>query len=171
MKKYGVIITFLAMGVLLLAMSLGTASAAPDGYSDPHVTHLFEIEINGVSVGHFEEVEGLSIIQEVIEYQNGDDPLTRKRPGRITYGDITLKRGYVATSVLNDWIEAAKFGNGDYTRKNMAIVLLDEKQNEIKRWNCFEAFPRSWTLIPLEGQTGDILVEEMVIVIEWFEEA
>jgi type VI protein secretion system component Hcp len=36
----------------------------------------------------------------VTEYQNGDDPLLRKRPGRTKYSNITLKRGYVSDGEL-----------------------------------------------------------------------
>ena len=171
MKKCGLIITFLLMGILLLAMTLGPVSAAPGtGFSDPHTTYLFEVEIDGVIAGRFAEIEGLSIEQEVIEIQEGEDLLIKKRPGHLTYGDITLKREFSSESVLNDWIEQARLGHGDYVRKNMSIKLLDDKENEVKRWNCFEAFPRSWKLIPIDGKAGGVLLEEMVIVIDWFEE-
>ncbi len=43
--------------------------------------------------------------------------------------------------------------------------------SEIKRWNCFECFPKSWKRSSLDGKGNDVLTEEMVIVIEWFEEA
>ncbi|MFC2038160.1 phage tail protein [Chloroflexota bacterium] len=171
MKKYGVIIIILVMGILLLSTSFGPVRAAPGTSSfDPHVTNLFEVEIDGISVGRFAEIEGLSIEQEVVEIQEGEDQLIRKVPGRLKYGDITLRRKYDSESTLNDWIEQARLGSGEYARKKMSIVLLDEKDKEIKRWNCFEAFPRSWKLITIDGKAADILVEEMVIVIDYFEE-
>jgi phage tail-like protein len=147
-----------------------------EDFGDVIGNYNFRIEIDGVDAGQFTAVDGLSIEQEVIEYQNGDDPLTRKRPGRVKYGDVTLKKGYVASTVLNDWIEAARCGNGDYTRKNMSIVLCDNSTPtdggaEIKRWNCFECFPKSWKVSSLDGKGNDVMTEEMVIVIEWFEEA
>lgn len=45
------------------------------------------------SHGAFKNVDGLSVEQEVIEYQDGTDAATRKRPGRTKYNNITLKRG------------------------------------------------------------------------------
>lgn len=46
-------------------------------------------------------------------YQDGDDKVLRKRPGRARYGDITLKKGYVKHCVsdgsqehTDDWIAA-----------------------------------------------------------------
>jgi len=145
-------------------------------FGDPIGNYNFRVEIDGVSAGHFTSVDGLSIENEVIEYQNGDDPLLRKRPGRVKYGDITLKKGYVASTILNDWIEQARIGNGHYERKNMSIILCDNSKpedggSEIKRWNCFECFPKSWKVSALDGKGNDVLTEEMVVVIEWFEEA
>jgi len=173
MKKKAVWIS-LILAALVVVASLSPAVAAPDPTrigNDDIPKYNFRLEIEGVDAGQFTAVDGLDIEQEVIEYQNGDDPLTRKRPGRVSYGDLTLTREYTESSTLNDWIEDARLGSGDYTRKNIAIVLEDDQGNEIKRWNCFECFPRSWKLISLDGKGNDVLTEEIVIVIEWFEEA
>jgi len=145
-------------------------------FGDPIGNYNFAVVIDGVAAGHFMGVDGLSIENEVIEYQDGDDPLLRKRPGRVKYGDITLKKGFVASTVLNNWIEQSRNGHGQYQRKSMSIVLSDnakpgEGDSEVKRWNCFECFPKSWKMSALDGKGNDILTEEMVIAIEYFEEA
>ena len=145
-----------------------------ESYGDPVGNYNFKVEIGGVDAGHFQSVDGLSIEQEVIEYQNGDDMLLRKRPGRVKYGDLTFKKGYIASTVLNDWIEAARCGNGNYERKDISIILHDnsnpEAGGEVKRWNCFECFPKSWKVATLDGKGNDVLTEEMVVCIEYFEE-
>jgi len=164
---------FVVVALVVLVGSLMPAEAAqrrPNEVGSAISNYSFRVEIDGVDAGQFASVDGLSIEQEVIEYQNGDDPLVRKRPGRVKYGDITLKKGYIAGTVLNDWIEAARMGSGDYTRKNMSIVLL-EQGAEVKRWNCFECFPKSWKVSSLDAKGNDVMTEEIVIVIEWFEEA
>ncbi|MFC2038767.1 phage tail protein [Chloroflexota bacterium] len=175
MKKLGIIIACAVVMVMIIVSTIMPASAAPkageNDYSEYIGNYNYRLEIDGVDAGQFTSVDGLSIEQEVIEYQNGDDPLTRKRPGRVKYGDITLTREYTAGSILNDWIEASRYGNGDYTRKNISIVLIDNQGQELKRWNCFECFPESWKLSSLDGKGNDVLTEEIVIVIEWFEEA
>jgi len=147
-----------------------------ENFGDPIGNYNFSVIIDGVEAGHFMGVDGLSIENEVIEYQDGDDALCRKRPGRVKYGDITLKKGYVAATVVNDWIEQSRNGNGQYQRKTVAIVLHDNSKQagrdaEIKRWNCFECFPKSWKMSALDGKGNDVLTEEMVVCIEWFEEA
>lgn len=146
-----------------------------ENFGDPIGNYNFSVTIDGVEAGHFMSVDGLSIEQEVIEYQDGDDALLRKRPGRVKFGDITLKKGYVNALALNDWIQTARIGVGDYTRKNMSIVLHDNSKQagqdaEIKRWNCFECFPKSWKMSSLDGKGNDVLTEEMVVVTEYFVE-
>ena len=54
----------------------------------------FSVEIENVTVGRFKSVDGLDSETEVIEYQDGDDMILRKRPGRTKYSNVVLKRGY-----------------------------------------------------------------------------
>lgn len=171
MKSAAKLFPVLFVAALLAPFSASAAQSAPAANTAEIGNYSFRLEIDGVDAGQFTAVDGLSIEQEVIEYTNGDDPLIRKRPGRVKYGNITLKRGYMAGSTLNDWIEAARMGNGDYTRKNVSVILLDNQGAEIKRWNLFECFPKSWKLTPLDGSSKDKAVETLVIAIEWFEEA
>jgi phage tail-like protein len=145
-------------------------------FSTPVSSYTFRVEINGVDAGYFDSVDGLSIEQGVIEYQQNDDtPLIRKRPGPVRYGDITLRRGYLVDTKLNDWIEASWTGDTQSSRGNMSIILIDttppwSEGVEIKRWNCYGCFPRFWKLSPLNNGSNGMVTEEMVIAIEWFEE-
>ena len=159
--------------VIVLSMLIAIpAVAAPNSTNDTVSKYSFRLEIEGVDAGQFSSVDGLSIEQEVIEYQNGDDPLLRKRPGRVKYGDITLTKEYAASSVLNDWIETARSGNGSYDRKNLSIIMVDQGGTELKRWNLFQSFPKSWALSTLDNGSGDkSLSETLIIVCEWFEES
>ncbi len=155
--------------VLLCLSACGRARAAPS-QALTLGENEFRLEIDGVTAGIFKEVDGLSIEQEVVEYQDGQDPLLRKRPGRVKYGDITLKRGYFLGSTLNDWIEEARLGRS--IRKNISISLHNKGDDTaLRRWNCFECFPKSWKVASLDGKGNDVLTEEMTIVIEYFEEA
>lgn len=131
----------------------------------------FRVEISGIDAGAFASVGGLSTEIEVIEYQDGTDLTLRKRPGRTKYSNITLKRGYIASTVLNDWIEAARAQEPGF-RSTMSIVLLNADTGaEVKRYNCHECWPIKWKLSGLEEGGPAVLTEELVIAIEWFEEA
>jgi len=168
-KLNKVVILFLVLGGLFVA---GPVQQGRD-FSVPVSKYVFRVEIDGVDAGYFRSVGGLSIEQGVVEYQESDAPLVRKRPGRVKYGDITLRRGYMIGTSLNDWIEESRDGRSG--RKNMSIILTDrtppwDKGVEIKRWNCYGCFPRWWSLSELNNESDNMLTEEMVIAVEWFEE-
>lgn len=124
----------------------------------------FIVEIDGVSAGAFKAVDGLEQSVEVIEYQNGDDLLLRKRPGRTKFGDITLKKGYIANTQLQDWWENVR--NGKYDRRAVSIVVQDNIGTEIVRWNLYECFISKWKMSSLDGKSNDNLTEEITITCE-----
>lgn len=129
----------------------------------------FRVEIDGVNAGRFKRVTGLGGDIDVVEYQDGDDTTVRKRPGLARFRDVRLEKGYVASTDLIDWWELAR--RGDYTRKNMSIILNDNAGDEILRWNLFECWPKSWELGPLEGGADEVLFESVTVVVEWIEMA
>lgn len=124
----------------------------------------FNVEIEGVAAGFFKGVDGLEANIEVIEYQDGSDMFLRKRPGRAKYGDVTLKKGYVANPQLQDWWNAVR--NGKDERKSLSIVLLDNAGTEILRWNLFNCFISKWKMSSLDGKGNEALVEDITITTE-----
>lgn len=132
-------------------------------------SHRFTVEIEGVTQGRFQAVSQFGAEVDVIEFEDGDDLTLRKRPGRVRYDDVVLRRGYTLTTVLWDWWNSVQEGRVE--RKSMYIILHDGAGNEIRRWNLFECWPRRWQTGPLDGEKSDRLVEEIVIVTERLEVA
>ena len=81
----------------------------------------FKVEIEGVTQGAFKNVEGLDSETEVVEYQDGEDIVLRKRPGRTKYSNLTLKRGYINTDELWNWRKAVI--DGKVERKSGSVIL------------------------------------------------
>jgi phage tail-like protein len=65
---------------------------------DAAVGHSFGLEVDGVRVTMLTEVSGLQWEREVIELREGGDPdaPTRRLPGRMKPGQVTLTRGLTA---------------------------------------------------------------------------
>jgi phage tail-like protein len=158
--------------LLVLVIVTSIAAYAPtrrtEDFGDPIGNYNFRVEIAGVDAGQFASVEGLQVEIEVVEFQTGDDVILRKRPGRTTYTNIVLKKGYTQSTALNDWITNVR--NGQYDRKDIAIILNDNAGGFIKQWNLFQAFPVRWTITPLDGMGDEALYEEIEIAYEYFEE-
>ncbi|HAN31259.1 MAG TPA: phage tail protein [Myxococcales bacterium] len=139
-------------------------------YTRPHdhiVNFNFKIEIEGVTTGAFRNVEGLDSETEIIEYQDGDDLILRKRPGRTKYSNVTFKRGYINNTELWEWRKAVV--EGKVTRKSGSIILCADNGEEIMRYNFFEAWPTKWKGFTLDGKGTDVNVEELELAVEKLE--
>lgn len=127
----------------------------------------FRIEIEGVTQGAFAECGGLEVEVEVIETNDGDDLIVRKRPGRVHYANLVLKRGYTDNTELWQWTKAVI--DGTVERKSGSVILLDDAGNEISRYNFFEAWPCRWRGFEFNRNGVGTSVEELEIALEKIE--
>ena len=124
----------------------------------------FKVDINGVTAGYFKGVDGINAELEVIEFQDGDDLTLRKRPGRAKFGDVTLKKGYIVTADLQEWWNQAKAGL--YVSSDISITLNVNAGGELRRWNLYDCWPKSWKINALDGKGNDVVTEEITFVVE-----
>ena len=88
----------------------------------------FLLEIQGVVsdtkiiVGGFKSVSGMDSETEIVEFKQGNDKVVRKKPGRTTYANIVLERGYTATDDLWTWRQNIE--NGKIDRRSGSIIIL-----------------------------------------------
>lgn len=132
----------------------------------------FGLEIDGVELARFTSVSGLGYESEVVTFQDAladGKIVTRKRPGRINFGDITLKRGLSADNSLVDWYQSVV--DGAVERKSGSIVIYDQTSSEIGRWNFEEAWISKWSASDLDAGSDDIMIEEITIAHEYMERA
>jgi phage tail-like protein len=129
----------------------------------------FKVEIEGVTQGAFRNVEGLDSETEIVEYQDGDDLVLRKRPGRTKFSNVTLKRGYVNSDELWQWRK--KVVESKVERKSGSVILCGDDGEEIMRYNFFEAWPCKWKGFSLDGKGTDVNVEEIELAVEKIERA
>ena len=127
----------------------------------------FKVEIEGVTVGAFRNVEGLDSETEIVELQDGDDIVLRKRPGRTKYSNIVLKRGYINTDEL--WVWRKKVIDGVVERKSGSVILCGDDGGEIMRYNFYEGWPCKWKGFSLDGKGTDVNIEELELAVEKIE--
>jgi phage tail-like protein len=137
--------------------------------SDPFKDYSFLVEIDGIPSAAFSEVSGLSAEAEVIEYREGSDKTTssRKLPGRVRYGDVTLARGLTTSRDLFDWWTSVATGN--VQRRNVAIILLDDARNPVLRWLLREAWVAKIEVGSMQAAGNDVLIESVVLTHEGLE--
>lgn len=135
---------------------------------DPYGAFNFIVEIDGVAHAGFQEVSGLGVEIDVIEYRNGNDLTVRKLPGLSRAPNVVLKRGFTGSLDLFDWIDEVRQGNPTPAR-SVAISHLDEKRVEVARWSIRRAWPIKYEGPSLNARSSDIAIEELVLTHEGIE--
>jgi phage tail-like protein len=135
---------------------------------DPLNSYRFTIEIQGIQEAEFLECTGLQVEVKAEPYEEGGlNGFTHKIPGRRSYSNITLKRGLTTSRRLIDWIDrvgtaAAKGGE----LRNVSILLVDNTNTTLRRYNLTGAFPTKWTGPSLNATTSTALVESLELAFQ-----
>jgi phage tail-like protein len=145
--------------------------AASDPVSgDPLVSFNFALEVDGITNAYFTEASGVGSEHEVIEHKvmgpNGKE-VVRKIPGRLKWGDITLKRGITSNLDLHNWRKEIENGKVDGSRKNGSLVMYDQSGVEVARWNFERAWISKLTGPSMSADSNAVGVEELVLVHEY----
>lgn len=141
----------------------------PTARDDPHGRFNFLVEIEGVPRAGFSEVEGLTGEIEPIEYREGADRRNSPRllPGLTRYARVVLRRGFGGDTSLFEWWKAVRDGAPD--RRAVSIVLLDEKREQVARWNLERAWPTKYEGPALNAGTSEVALETLELVHEGLE--
>lgn len=134
----------------------------------------FLLEIQGVVsdtkiiVGGFKSVSGMDSETEIVEFKQGNDKVVRKKPGRTTYANIVLERGYTATDDLWQWRKNIEDGKID--RRSGSVIILDQDgQTEVARYNFYEGWPCKWYVPDMSADSSAMAIEKLEIAIEGVE--
>ena len=136
----------------------------------------FLLEVSGITgdsktiVGGFKTVSGMDSETEVIEFKQGNDRVVRKKPGRTTYANIVLERGYTATDDLWTWRNNIEKGLID--RRSGSIIILDQDlTTEVARYNFYEAWPAKWYVPDMDSDSSAMAIEKVELAVEKVERA
>ena len=141
----------------------------PTQRDNPYANFNFVVEIDGIEVGAFSEVDLPEATIEAIEYRDGSDLSSgaRKLPGRVSYANVVLRRGISGRTDLWEWFKSTRAGN--LQRRDAAIVLLDEGRQPVQRWLLRDAWPARYAFSRLEGRGNEIVIETLELAYEGFE--
>lgn len=133
--------------------------------NDPYRGFNFLVEIDGITQAGFQEVSGLDVTTDPVDYREGSDPAhVRKLPGLNKYSPITLKRGITDSDELWKW--RLTVIEGKIERRNGSIVLLDTAGSERLRWNFTHAWPSKWTGPSFNSTSSTVAIETLEITHE-----
>jgi len=127
----------------------------------------FSVDIGEATDLPFQEVSGLDIDTDIIEYRHGNSPVhsTIKMPGLMKYSDITLKKGvFSSDNQYYDLINKIKLNT--YERLTVVIRLLDETNTARMTWTLTNAFPKQITPTDMNSQSSEAAIETIVFAHE-----
>ncbi|MEA3325294.1 MAG: phage tail protein [Euryarchaeota archaeon] len=134
---------------------------------DPYRNSRFLLEIDGITQAGFSDVTIPDISTDPVEYREGNEDTTvRKLPGLTKYGNLTLKWGITDSLELFNWRKLVMQGKMGDSRKNIAIVLMDEEGNAAARWEFKEAWPIKYDTPDLSAKGNDVAIETLEIAHE-----
>ena len=136
---------------------------------DPLVSYQYELTIDGITNLYFTEVSGLGSETEVIEHKivtKGGKEAVRKVPGRLKWGDITLKRGLTSNMELWEWRKQVEQGQVDKARRNGSVIIYDRNNTPVAEWSFTAGWPSNLSGPTLGADTNEVAVEELTIVHE-----
>lgn len=136
--------------------------------SDPLVGFHFALDIAGKVQGYFTEVSGLGSEHEVIDHKIVKDgkEIVQKLPGRLKWGDITLKRGITAQMDIWSWRKTVEDGKVADARSNGSIIMLNAELSPVAQWDFVNGWPSKVTGPQLQADSNAFGVEEVTIVHE-----
>jgi phage tail-like protein len=149
----------------MLAVDATVANPSKIVKQDLRKIGWFRLELQGVAIGNFLEVDGIESKTDIIEYQQGGELGTHKVPGKTRYSNIRLRREFLSAD-LWQWRKKAVQGGADDIRKSGSIIFVAQNGTELARYNFFNAWPAGWKA----GKTNDMhMFEEIELAVEAWE--
>jgi phage tail-like protein len=130
------------------AGTLGLAATALNGVlpteaaaqPSPSERCFFALQIEGFFNAAFPQVSGLGS-ETLLKERGENQPVLKKVPGALKWGDIELKRGISTDTALWTWRKMVEDGDLNEARKNGSLVMFDAAGGEIARWNFTNGWP------------------------------
>jgi phage tail-like protein len=119
------------------------------------------------NVMSFQEVSGLDVEAQPIEYRHGDskDFSTIKMPGIRKSGNVTMKKGVFKSDNKSwDWFNQIKMNT--IKRVPVTISLLDESGAATMVWTLANAWPTKITGTDMKADGNEVAVETIEIAHE-----
>lgn len=139
------------------------AGEAQDG-NWPLPKFYFTVDFGNSTDVPFQEVSGLEVTTQPIEYRHGNSPIfsTINMPGIVKNNNVTLKKGiFVKDNTFFDWYNKVKMNTVE--RQTVVIKLYDEAGNPTMTWTLANAWPTKISSTDLNSDANEVAVETIEI--------
>lgn len=127
----------------------------------------FILSLDGVDIGAFSEVSGLSveIKVETID-EGGQNEFSHKVPSRMQWPNLVLKAGVTSNSALFDWFRRSSgtgLEGGYLERHTVGLALVDGAGETVRIWELDGAFPVKWSGPQFAAGSREVAMETLEI--------
>lgn len=139
-----------------------------------NTTGSFIVEVDGVPIGSFIEVQGLEVSIEVETYSEGGvNGFQHQLPGRMNWPNLVLKRGVTWNNNLLNWFDLTSgkmfTAEGSAARATAAVTMISTTGRRLRTWILFDALPVRWTGPTLASAEDEVPTEELEVTHHGFE--
>ncbi|MFZ7092546.1 phage tail protein [Primorskyibacter sp. 2E233] len=137
------------------------------GATWPLPKFYFSVSIAGIGDISFQEVSGLDVEAEPLEYRagNSQDFSRIKMPGIHKTGNVVMKKGvFVSDNKFWGWFSQMKLNM--IKRETVTISLLDQEAKPTMVWTLTNAFPVKITGTDLKSDGNEVAVETVEFAYE-----
>jgi phage tail-like protein len=151
-------------------MATGTTTGAQVNH---FATFQFLVEIEGKAIATFAECTGLEMSVKFDEVrEGGENEFVHRLPGRVEYGNLVLKRGFLPAdgtpdgeglSELFRWcLSALNRPGGPVQRRNVTVTLVTQGLGKrIFSWVFQSAYPVKWSGPAFKAGENAIALESL----------
>jgi phage tail-like protein len=135
------------------------------GRAEPAASFRFKVEFRGGPgvQARFTECSGLEFEAETFDYkEGGEQSKVHRLPGRITYGNLSLKRG-IAKDGEQLWRWVKKMAHGQIEPCMVTVSLLDTQAQPVRSWTFLDAYPVKWSATALSAEQSAIAIETLTL--------
>ena len=140
------------------------------GYYPPVGFH-FSVEFLGLGNDNdvrFQTVTGLTVEYDTETFkEGGENRFEHKLPVRTKYTDLSLKRGMLMNSAVLNWCLNA-FQNRLFLPIQINVKLLNNEHQPLRTWQCFNAWPKKWSVSDFNAQENGVVIETLDISYSYF---
>jgi phage tail-like protein len=145
---------------------------------DPSATFQFQVEIDGRSVASFAECGGLEMQVKYDEVrEGGQNEFVHRLPSRVEYGNLVLKRGYVAAdgtgagegvSEFFRWCLTGLNRQGSQVKRHDVTVSLVALGTgaRVYSWVFRRCYPVKWSGPSLKATDNSLAIESLELAHE-----
>jgi phage tail-like protein len=132
----------------------------PGSSTSPGNTLRFNVFVDGMDLGSFTAVDGLTDEYEVLTYQEGgENSFVHQLPGRMKYTNVKVSRPLDVTSKpLAQWFRKLAGGQGS-PRHTAHVVAYDDNGQPMGEWNFIGVWPVKYSGPGFSADSGKVAIE------------